>query len=552
MGIVLRAIALDGEGELYGFVVAGFGAGLVFAEVDPAGVALEDVAVVGDYYDRRPVFFVEPGEEPHYAVGGFGIEVAGGFVRQDELRGVEDGAGDGYALLLAAGELVGHLVRLGAHADRPEHFVDALEDCVAVFPAGAAEHEFEIVPYGAVHQEPEVLEDHAHLAAEGGDRPGPDALESDAADLAVVEHAEEQVAALSEDEDEEYEDLLLRPDPSTLSVLPWRPQEGCVIRFYCDLYTRNGEAYPYGARKFLKDTIAECREMGFSCRIGLKSEFYLFKTDEDGNPTNIPWDNGGYLDVAPLDKGENIRREICLCLEEMGIQPESSYHEYGPGQNEIDFRAADALKTADNFITYKNVVSNIAARNGVCASFTAKPLKGKSGNGLHLYMSFNKGGIDLSEEKPEIIEAFLAGLIKRMRDITVFLNTQEESYLRFGENEAPKYITWSEKNGSRLLRVSVKDGRKKGFILRSPDSAINPYLAFAFVLQAGLEGVKAKESLPPAQERTSRHFKEEDARFEKLPLSLDEAIDSAVHSDFIQNEKRKAIANSFIKRLMDR
>ncbi|MCR5397252.1 MAG: glutamine synthetase family protein [Lachnospiraceae bacterium] len=347
-------------------------------------------------------------------------------------------------------------------------------------------------------------------------------------------------------------DLFLKPDPSTLSVLPWRPQQGCVIRFYCDVVLSNGESYMYGARKLLKDTIAECKKEGFSCRIGLKSEFYLFKTDEEGNPTNIPWDNGAYLDVAPLDRGENIRREICLCLEEMGIQPQASYHEAGPGQNEIDFKAADALKSADNFITYKNVVSNIAARNGVCASFAAKPLKGKSGNGLHLYITLNRGGVDISEEHPEIYEGFLAGILNRMRDITVFLNSQEESYQRFGENEAPKFITWSKQNSSRLLRVVENRGKQVAFVLRSPDSSINPYLAFSFVMQAGLEGVRNKETLPPAQERNIRHdFNEMEGAYDTLPLSLEEAISCARNSEFVQADSRKEIADIFIRKLLE-
>ncbi len=353
-------------------------------------------------------------------------------------------------------------------------------------------------------------------------------------------------------EDEHFRNLLLKPDASTLSVLPWRPQQGCVIRFYCDLMLSDGTPYPHGARRFLKDTIKECKEAGFSCRIGLKSEFYLFKTDEEGNPTNVPWDNGGYLDVAPLDRGENIRREICLCLEEMGIQPEASYHESGPGQNEIDFKAADALKSADNFITYKNVVSNIAARNGVYASFAAKPLKGKSGNGLHLYITFNRGGMDLSEEHPEIADTFLAGVFHRMRDITVFLNSQEESYLRFGENEAPKYITWSEQNSSRLLRVVQHKGKKTGFVLRSPDSGMNPYLAFAFVLQAGLEGVRNMETLPPMQEKSMRGVQEQnDCAYETLPMSLSEAIDCAKKSDFVQQGTKKEIANRLLNKLSE-
>lgn len=349
-----------------------------------------------------------------------------------------------------------------------------------------------------------------------------------------------------------YQDLFLVPDSATLNILPWRPQQGCVVRFYCDIVLADGSPYPFDARKFLKDTITTCKEMGFVCQVGLKSEFYLFKTDEDGNPTNIPWDNGGYFDVAPLDRCENIRRDICLCLEEMGIQPESSHHESGPGQNEIDFRSSDALQTADHFITYKNAVSNISARNGMHASFKAKPLEAESGNGLHLKISLNRGGQILDETNPEITTCFMAGVFHRMRDITVFLNTQVDSYQRFGQKEAPKYITWSSQNRSRLLRVPEVLGKRQGFILRSPDSAINPYLAFSMVILAGIEGIKNKESLPEPLDISSRLVSDEEKeKFEKLPQSLSEAVDCAKHSSFLQSDALKNIANRYIEVVED-
>jgi len=349
-------------------------------------------------------------------------------------------------------------------------------------------------------------------------------------------------------DDPVYQDLFLKPDPTTLSVLPWRPQQGRVIRFFCDVILPDGSPFPYDARKFLKDTLQECADMGFSTRIGLKSEFYLFKTDENGNPTDIPWDEGSYLDVAPADKGENIRRDICLNLEEMGIMPEASHHEKGPGQNEIDFKASDALGTADNYITYKHVVGAISARNGVYASFAPKPIRGKSGNGLHMAISTWKNGVNIEDFDPEFTESFMAGVFNRMKDITVFLNTENQSYERFGEDEAPKYITWSAQSRSRLLRVPIVNGKKTCFVLRSPDSGINPYLAFAIVLQAGLAGVRNKEQLPPPVDISSRLMSDEDkAAFDKLPESLSEAVKCAKHSDFIQNGACKEIANRFIE-----
>jgi len=344
-----------------------------------------------------------------------------------------------------------------------------------------------------------------------------------------------------------YQNLYLKPDPGTMSILPWRPSSGRVIRFYCDVVTPDGEVYHYDTRKFLKDTLQECADMGFSCRIGLKSEFYLFKTDEDGAATNIPWDEGGYLDIAPFDRGENIRREICLCLEEMGIQPESSHHEAGPGQNEIDFRASDALGTADNFITYKNVVGAIAARNGIFASFAPKPLRGKSGNGLHMKISTWKNGVNIEDIDPKFTESFTAGVLNRMKDITLFLNTQVESYERFGENEAPKYITWSAQARSRLLRIPVVNGKRTCFELRSPDSGINPYLAFAMVIQAGLAGVRGKEELPPPVDVSMGSSKPRDKKnYEKLPENLQDAVEYAKQSEFLSSTNCKDMAEHFI------
>lgn len=348
-------------------------------------------------------------------------------------------------------------------------------------------------------------------------------------------------------DDSEYQDLYLKPDPSTMVILPWRPQQGRVLRFFCDVVLDDGEPFPYDSRMFLKKTLKECAELGFTTRIGLKSEFYLFKTDDEGRPTNIPWDEGGYMDISPLDRGENIRREICLTLEEMGISPETSHHEAGPGQNEIDFKASDALGTADNYISYKHVVGAISARNGVFASFAPKPIKGKSGNGLHMKVSTWKDGVNIEDYDPKFTASFMAGVYNRMKDITVFLNTEVASYERFGENEAPKHITWSTQNRSRLLRVPIVQGKKPYFILRSPDSGINPYLAFAMVIQAGLAGVRNKEILPPPLDVSARKLTEEEkAKFDILPENLEEAVKIAKDSSFLQSGVCKDIANHFI------
>lgn len=350
-------------------------------------------------------------------------------------------------------------------------------------------------------------------------------------------------------DDIEHQDLYLKPDPSTLSILPWRPQQGRVARFYCDVLTAEGKPYAYDARKFLKDTLRECLQTyHFTVRMGLRSEFYLFQTDDEGKPTKEPWDHGGYFDIAPKDRGENIRREICLTLEEMGIQPESSHHEAGPGQNEIDFRTSDALSAADHFITYRNVVSAIAARNGVYASFEPKPLPTESGNGLHMQIATFRDGINLEETDKAFTEHFMAGVFHRMKDITLFLNSRPQSYERFGSGEAPRYITWSAQSCSRLLRVPVVRGKRTGFILRSPDSGINPYLAFAIVIRAGLEGLRNQESLPAPLDRNMRRMtKEELGQFDRLPADLNEAISYARDSAFLQQGPCRDLTNRLIE-----
>ena len=335
------------------------------------------------------------------------------------------------------------------------------------------------------------------------------------------------------------EDLFLLPDFSTLCILPWRPQEGRVIRFYCDVVHADKTPWARDPRKLLKDTVEEFKKLGLRPRMSLFSEFYLFRTDEDGNPTTVPWDNGGYFDIAPFDRSENIRREICLTLEEMGLSPLASYHENGPGQNEIDFAEDSALHTADNFITYKNVVGAIAARNGLFASFAPKPIPDQSGNGLHVKVSLFQNGKNLRESDPAQAESFTAGVLARMRDITAFLNTQPDSYLRFGQNEAPKYITWSTKNASRLLRISEENGKQTGFILRSPDSGINPYLAFSVILSAGLAGVLRKEKLPEPVDKAGHCISmEERAKYKKLPQTLSEAAECAAESSFLREDPR--------------
>ena len=346
-------------------------------------------------------------------------------------------------------------------------------------------------------------------------------------------------------------DLLLFPDPSTLNVLPWRPQQGRVIRFFCDIKTPEKKEFIYDSRNILKNIIKRCNHKGYVPYIGTECEFYLFKTDENGEATYITHDKGGYFDIAPIDKGENIRREICLCLEEMYIKPETSHHEQGPGQNEIDFKYSDSLNAADNFLTFKSMVKAIAGRAGLYASFMPKPLSNKSGNGLHINISLNKNGSNIFKnegEKDSEAESFIAGVLSKTREITAFLNPIVNSYERFGKFEAPKYISWSHQNRSQLIRIPAATGEKTRMELRSPDSVINPYLAFSLILAAGVYGIENSLTLPKEINENLYILGEEKLKdIEVLPESLQEALDIAKESEFIKS----VIGSEFLNRYVE-
>ena len=347
-------------------------------------------------------------------------------------------------------------------------------------------------------------------------------------------------------------DLLLFPDPSTLSMLPWRPGPGRVARFYCDIKTPDGEPFLNDGRYLLKQVTQKYNKLGYICRIGVECEFYLFKTDENGEPTEQTLDRGGYFDLSPLDKGENMRREICLTLEEMGIRPETSHHERGPGQNEVDFKSSDALTSADNFLTFKSVVKAIAARNGLYASFMPKPIADAAGNGLHINLSLLQNSKNIFKTAPvgegsKVTDSFLAGIMAKTPEMTLFLNPLANSYVRFGAYEAPKYVSWSHQNRSQLVRIPAATGDKVRMELRSPDPSINPYLAFALIMSAGLEGIEKELPLPPA---VNCNLYSADASvtdtLTALPTGMDEAIELAEHSVFIKSVLGENVAGKYI------
>ena len=323
-------------------------------------------------------------------------------------------------------------------------------------------------------------------------------------------------------------DLFLHPIPSTLNVLPWRPSRGKVVKMFCNICHPDGTPFAMDSRRILSQAIQAAADMGCQVRFGSEFEFYLFKTDENGSPTDQPFDNAGYMDVAPEDKGENIRREICLNLQDMGIQPESSHHEEGPGQNEIDFRYSDALSAADNAMHFKTVVKTAALRNGLYADFSPKPIYGQAGNGMHINMSVK------SNDGRDYTDPFLAGVLSHVREITAFLNPTENSYRRLGEHKAPRFITWSLENRSQLVRIPAAKGEYQRIELRSPDPMANPYLAYALLIHAGLDGIRRNLSAPqPVNENLYTADASLTSRLEQLPSTLEEAKQIARGSAFV-------------------
>ena len=336
--------------------------------------------------------------------------------------------------------------------------------------------------------------------------------------------------------DETHSDLLLHPDADTLMPLPWRPEHGRVVRMFCTISYPDGRTFECDSRSILKQAVQDAEKAGFQFFFGAEQEFYLFNLDDNGNPTKEPYDNAGYMDIAPEDKGENIRREVCLTLEQMGIRPESSHHEEGPGQNEIDFRYSSPLAAADNAMTFQTVVKTVARRNGLYADFSPKPLEDKPGNGFHINMSVK------SSDNVDNMNFMIAGILAKVAEMTIFLNPLESSYQRFGNNKAPRYISWSSENRSQLVRVPAAVGEYKRAELRSPDPAANTYLAFALMIYASLYGIQNKLELQdPADINLYKADADTLAKFEQLPENLKSACSLANNSDFIKEHIPGAI-----------
>ena len=326
-----------------------------------------------------------------------------------------------------------------------------------------------------------------------------------------------------------FSDLILHPDPDTLSALPWRPENGRVVRMFCKITYPDGTPFECDTRGLLMKAISDAKAAGLDFAFGSEQEFYLFTLDDEGEPTKKTVDTAGYMDVAPDDKGENVRRGICLTLEKMGIIPESSHHEEGPGQNEIAFRYSNALTSADNSISFKSVVKTVARSNGLSADFSPKPVENQPGNGFHINMSVK------AENDPDCFNHMLAGVLNRIEDITLFLNASWNSYERLGKLKAPGYISWSRQNRSELIRIPAAKATFERIELRNADSSANPYLAYALLIYAAMEGIENKMSLPePADFNIYTATKEQLAKLKPLPKDLIAACALAKKSEFVK------------------
>ncbi len=338
-------------------------------------------------------------------------------------------------------------------------------------------------------------------------------------------------------------DMFLHPDPATLSIIPWRPTTGKVVRMFCDITYPDGTPYEKDCRHLLKKAVALAKDKyQVDLMFGSEIEFYLFKLDENGKSSKEPFDQAGYMDIAPEDKGENIRREICFTLEQMGISPESSHHEEGPGQNEIDFHYGNALISADNTITFKWIVRTKAAANGLYADFSPKPFPNKPGSGMHINISCH----NIADSEKDYTNQMLAGIIKHINLITLFLNPSENSYHRIGECKAPKYISWAKENRSALIRIPASKNEKR-IELRSPDPKANPYLAFTLLIHAAIEGIR--ENLVPSESIEENLFSQSAASrktLESIPGSFEEAKKIAANSDFVKEVLGESLLNAYL------
>ena len=343
----------------------------------------------------------------------------------------------------------------------------------------------------------------------------------------------EQIAGMDM---EKGSDLYLSPILDTFAILPWRPQQGKVARMICDLYFPDGTPYKNSPRYILENVAGKAQEEGYTCYIDPECEFFLFHTDDNGNPTTVTHEQAGYLDISPLDLGENARRDMVLTLEDMGMEVESSHHEAAPAQHEIDFRYGEIRKIADCITTFKMAVRIVAKRHGLHATFMPKPKTEANGSGMHIQFSLIKNGenvFECSDRPGELSEDayyFIGGLLAHSKEMALITNPLVNSYKRLVPGyDAPTELTWTENNQNSLVRIPVTRGEGIRVELRSPDASANPYVVLAVCLAAGLDGIKNK--ITPTK---SSNLAAQDQQAEHLPETLKEAIDYFESSSWVK------------------
>lgn len=350
-------------------------------------------------------------------------------------------------------------------------------------------------------------------------------------------------------------DMIAKPDPATFQLIPWRPKEKAVARLFCDILNPDGSPYEGDPRYALKRNLERLKEHGYTFYLGPELEFFYFKNSQG---TEV-LDEGGYFDLTTLDAASDLRRETVLTLEAMGIKVEYSHHEVAPSQHEIDLRYAEALEMADNVMTYRIAVKEVATKYGCYATFMPKPIFGQNGSGMHTHQSLFKGSVNAfydANDKyylSDIAKKYIAGILRHAPEITAFANQWVNSYKRLVPGyEAPVYIAWARRNRSALVRVPLyKPGKEKAtrIELRSPDPACNPYLAFSVMLAAGLEGIEKNYELPEPVERDIFELspgEKKELGIESLPGNLIQAIEKAEKSEVVRKALGNHIFNNFI------
>lgn len=341
--------------------------------------------------------------------------------------------------------------------------------------------------------------------------------------------------------------LILFPDPSTLCVLPWRPEHGRVVRMFCNIMNADGTPYVNDSRRILRKAIEDTSDLGVKYIFGPECEFYLFKTSDDGYPLKVAHDRAGFLDTSPKDRGENLRRDICFTLEQMSLAPHCSHHEKGPGQHEIGFTPSETLTAADNIMTYFMTIKAIAARNGLHASFMPKPMPDEIGNGFHInisiYEKLNNAFYSKDGNISKIAESFCAGILDKVCDMTAFFNSTQNSYARLADDGLPDSISWSYSNRSELIRILRARADEARMEIRSPDAMCNPYLSFALLIYAGADGIRKGLTLPKELEFDCVSK----AQSKKmLPSNLREALSVARSSEFLKSCLPRETLDGFI------